>query len=161
MISSAVTLQLPALQVALPLISAPLGLLLRRHRLVWALAVVVCWASLAIAWLLLQQVLAQGTISYAMGGWAAPWGIEYRIDAVNGPIGPGEPVDIDPHRDGGIEFPDEGADIGDGLGERKAAEINPALHYRVIDDHIASPHPVRRLDKIDVGVTDHFGKLFR
>ncbi len=83
MISSAVTLQLPALQVALPLISAPLGLLLRRHRLVWALAVVVCWTSLAIAWLLLQQVLAQGTISYAMGGWAAPWGIEYRIDAVN------------------------------------------------------------------------------
>ncbi len=83
MISSAVTLQLPALQVALPLISAPLGLLLRRHRLVWALAVVVCWMSLAISWLLLQQVLAEGTISYAMGGWAAPWGIEYRIDAVN------------------------------------------------------------------------------
>ncbi len=83
MISSAVALQLPALQVALPLISAPLGLLLRRHRLVWALSVAVCWMSLAIAWLLLQQVLAQGPISYAMGGWAAPWGIEYRIDTVN------------------------------------------------------------------------------
>jgi multicomponent Na+:H+ antiporter subunit D len=32
---------------------------------------------------LLRRVLAEGTISYALGGWAAPWGIEYRIDVVS------------------------------------------------------------------------------
>ncbi|MGI9568604.1 MAG: monovalent cation/H+ antiporter subunit D family protein, partial [Desulfobulbia bacterium] len=32
---------------------------------------------------LLQQVLQNGTIVYELGGWAAPWGIEYRIDYLN------------------------------------------------------------------------------
>ena len=31
----------------------------------------------------LQQVAAGGVLSYAIGDWAAPWGIEYRIDALN------------------------------------------------------------------------------
>jgi multicomponent Na+:H+ antiporter subunit D len=75
---------LPAMQVVLPLLSGPVCLLLARWpRVVWALCTVVCWSALAIAISLLQTVLADGTISYAMGGWAAPWGIEYRIDAAN------------------------------------------------------------------------------
>ncbi len=36
-----------------------------------------------IAILLLRQVLEQGVISYSMGSWPAPWGIEYRVDAAN------------------------------------------------------------------------------
>lgn len=28
-------------------------------------------------------MLAHGTIVYELGGWAAPWGIEYRIDLLN------------------------------------------------------------------------------
>jgi multicomponent Na+:H+ antiporter subunit D len=32
---------------------------------------------------LLQQVMASGTIVYEMGGWSAPWGIEYRVDKLN------------------------------------------------------------------------------
>ncbi|HCQ04316.1 MAG TPA: cation:proton antiporter, partial [Candidatus Latescibacteria bacterium] len=32
---------------------------------------------------LLDTVLTQGTISYAMGGWQPPLGIEYRIDILN------------------------------------------------------------------------------
>jgi len=75
--------QLPVIQVVLPLMAAPICLLLRRPGLVWAFAVLVCWLSLWVAWTLLQLVLADGPISYAMGGWAAPWGIEYRIDIVN------------------------------------------------------------------------------
>lgn len=75
--------QLPALQVVLPLLAAPLALLIRHKTIVWALCVAVSWTALAIAWSLLQQVLANGPISYAMGGWVAPWGIEYRIDTVN------------------------------------------------------------------------------
>jgi multicomponent Na+:H+ antiporter subunit D len=32
---------------------------------------------------LLRGVYTGEVISYAIGGWAAPWGIEYRVDAVN------------------------------------------------------------------------------
>jgi multicomponent Na+:H+ antiporter subunit D len=71
---------LPALQVVIPLVSAPLCLLLRNPRLAWACALLVSWLVLAIAVMLVQRVYAQGTISYAIGAWATPWGIEYRVD---------------------------------------------------------------------------------
>jgi multicomponent Na+:H+ antiporter subunit D len=72
------------LQIVVPLVSAPICLLLRRSGLAWALATIVSWAALVCAALLLQQVLSTGPISYHLGGWEPPWGIEYRIDAVNG-----------------------------------------------------------------------------
>jgi len=75
--------QLPILQVVLPLLAAPVCVLLRRGRLTWVLTVAVTWTAFAIAFLLVQRVLAEGTISYAIGGWAPPWGIEYRVDVVN------------------------------------------------------------------------------
>ena len=75
---------LPALQVVIPLIAAPVCLLLHHSGLVWGFALLVSWSTLGIAAALLDQVLASGTISYAMGNWAAPWGIEYRIDVLNG-----------------------------------------------------------------------------
>lgn len=75
---------LPILQVILPLIAAPLCVLLRRPALAWGLALVVSWAALAIAIALLVQVLDEGQVSYLLGGWVAPWGIEYRIDPMNG-----------------------------------------------------------------------------
>jgi len=74
---------LPALQVVIPLIAAPLSALFRPGRAVWVLAMAASGLSLLIAILLLRQVLAQGVISYPMGGWAPPWGIEYRVDAAN------------------------------------------------------------------------------
>jgi len=73
-------LHAPALQVALPLAAAPLCLLLRSPRLAWALATAVSWSALGIALLLLRQVMLSGPLSYALGDWAAPLGIEYRID---------------------------------------------------------------------------------
>jgi multicomponent Na+:H+ antiporter subunit D len=75
--------QLPALQVIVPLIAAPVCVVLRRPRLVWALMVAVVWYSFWNAIQLLGLVLESGPISYALGGWAAPYGIEYRIDTVN------------------------------------------------------------------------------
>ena len=75
---------LPILQVILPLIAAPLCVLLRRPALAWGLALVISWTALAIAIALLVQVLDEGQVSYLLGGWVAPWGIEYRIDPVNG-----------------------------------------------------------------------------
>ena len=79
----AVTQQLPALQVVVPLLAAPACLALRNARVAWFLALVASWAALLIAVLLLDRVLAEGVISYRLGGWAPPWGIEYRVDIVN------------------------------------------------------------------------------
>ena len=75
--------QLPILQVAVPLMAAGICALIPRGRVAWAWGVLVAWAALTIAISLLARVLAEGPISYELGGWAAPWGIEYRIDAVN------------------------------------------------------------------------------
>ena len=38
------------------------------------------WTAFLIAALLLEQTLEQGVISYELGGWSTPWGIEYRVD---------------------------------------------------------------------------------
>ncbi len=78
-----ISLHLPALQIVVPLIAAPICLLLRRGDLAWGLALVVSWAALAIAVMLLHAVVTGGVISYELGDWAPPWGIEYRIDAAN------------------------------------------------------------------------------
>ena len=75
--------QLPVLQVVLPLLAAPLCLILRRPGLAWAIATGITWVLLAIALALLGRVLETGTIHYLLGDWAAPWGIEYRIDTVS------------------------------------------------------------------------------
>ena len=75
--------QLPALQVTVPLIAAPLCLLARSGRIAWAIALSASAASFVVAVLLLSRVLDQGSLSYEFGGWAAPWGIEYRVDIDN------------------------------------------------------------------------------
>jgi len=74
---------LPALQVVVPLIAAPICIFLKPRPTAWAFALLVSVACFWISWELLQQVLAQGVISYEMGGWAPPIGIEYRVDKVN------------------------------------------------------------------------------
>lgn len=75
--------QLPALLIVIPLLAAPLAVALPNNRLPWLLATTVSWATLLIAALLLDTVLESGVASYAMGGWAPPWGIELRIDVLN------------------------------------------------------------------------------
>jgi multicomponent Na+:H+ antiporter subunit D len=74
---------LPILQVIVPLLAAPLCLILRRSSLVWLFSLIVSTLAFVISILLLQQVMASGTIVYELGGWDAPWGIEYRIDELN------------------------------------------------------------------------------
>ncbi len=78
-----ISANLPALQVVVPLLAAPLSLLLRRPAWSWLFALVISVACLFISLELLRQVLVDGVISYEMGGWAPPWGIEYRVDSVN------------------------------------------------------------------------------
>lgn len=74
---------LPVLQVVLPLVAAPLCLLLTRSVWAWLLAFMASLAALVISIVLLREVYTGEVLSYAIGGWAAPWGIEYRVDAVN------------------------------------------------------------------------------
>lgn len=74
---------LPVLQVIVPLLAAPACLLLRRARMAWLLALLACGAACAISITLLLQVTQAGASGYALGGWEAPWGIEYRVDPLN------------------------------------------------------------------------------
>ena len=76
------------LQVVVPLLSAPLCALLPiakpgktfANKLAWLLATIVSIFTFIIALLLVNEVSKYGVISYELGGWAPPWGIEYRVD---------------------------------------------------------------------------------
>jgi multicomponent Na+:H+ antiporter subunit D len=73
---------LAVLQVILPLIAAPLCVLLRRSTLSWAVTALVSLISFIISCLLFNQVLSDGVISYPLGGWLSPGGIELRVDSL-------------------------------------------------------------------------------
>ena len=75
--------QIPVLPIVIPLVAAPLAILLPNGRAPWAWATFVAWATFACCIALLMSVLANGTISYELGDWAPPLGIEYRIDLAN------------------------------------------------------------------------------
>jgi multicomponent Na+:H+ antiporter subunit D len=77
------TAHLPVLQVVIPLLAATLCAVARRGRIAWGIALATSWTAFWIAIQLLARVQAEGPISYALGGWAAPVGIEYRIDLVS------------------------------------------------------------------------------
>lgn len=74
---------LPVLPVVLPILAAPLCVILHRPRLAWPLAVLVAWLTFWASCALLARVLEFGTISYHVGNWAPPFGIEFRIDTLN------------------------------------------------------------------------------
>ena len=73
---------LPALQVVVPLICATLCVFVP-GRTAHGLASLAAVGALAAAALLLSETLDQGPRSYLLGGWAAPWGIEYRVDPLS------------------------------------------------------------------------------
>jgi multicomponent Na+:H+ antiporter subunit D len=81
---NAVWPHLPALLVVIPLVGALLAGFLRSGRMAFALALVVSWIIPFIAIAMLCQVLSSGPISYHLGGWEPPWGIEYRVDVLSG-----------------------------------------------------------------------------
>ena len=78
-----ISANLPALQVILPLLSAPFCLLFRWNLFSYSVALIASWLAFGISVELLTLVLAAGPISYRMGGWAPPFGIEYVVDTVN------------------------------------------------------------------------------
>ena len=74
---------LPVLLVVVPLMAAPVAALAGRARLAWAVALAACWWAFGASIALLRRVLAEGVISYELGAWAPPIGIEYRVDEAN------------------------------------------------------------------------------
>lgn len=81
----------PALIVVLPLLMAVLTALIPSRsvigqKIAWAVTIGTAVVCTLLALSLLMNVLAHGPINYAMGGWEAPIGIAYYIDALNAPI---------------------------------------------------------------------------
>lgn len=76
-------IHLPIAQVIIPLLAAPLCLLFRSKQTAWLIALCATWASFGVSILLVLHVTTVGTLSYNIGGWPAPWGISYYIDALN------------------------------------------------------------------------------
>ena len=72
---------LPALQVIVPMLSAPLALLLQPRGLAWGIAVAASLFAFCIAITLTLGVLDGQTFVYQMGNWPAPYGIELGVDA--------------------------------------------------------------------------------
>ncbi|GJM09202.1 MAG: cation:proton antiporter [Lysobacteraceae bacterium] len=77
------SVHLPALQVVVPLLTAPIVAVLRDARLSWLAAVVTSVMTFVVSVYIVQHVLAGAVLSYQMGGWAAPYGIELRVDSLN------------------------------------------------------------------------------
>ena len=74
---------LPALQVVVPMLVAPMVVLLRPRGLAWAASTAASVLSFVIAIELTLQVLGAGPVGYLMGSWPAPYGIELRVDALS------------------------------------------------------------------------------
>ena len=75
------TPHLPALQVIVPMLCAPLILLLKPRGLAWAGATAVSLLTFAIALNMALVTADGGFFSYEMGGWEAPYGIALSVGA--------------------------------------------------------------------------------
>ncbi|MCB2081537.1 MAG: monovalent cation/H+ antiporter subunit D family protein [Rickettsiales bacterium] len=74
---------LPILPVIIPLIAAPICALLHRGPLAWLIAALAMATSFATSLLILLETSQGEVLHYALGGWVAPYGIEYRFDPLN------------------------------------------------------------------------------
>ncbi len=75
--------QLPVLTVVVPMLAAPLCVLFGNRHIAWIITFLASLLSFLFAFHMLFQVLDGDVLSYHLGGWAPPLGIEYRIDAAN------------------------------------------------------------------------------
>ncbi len=80
---SALFSQAPILAILIPLMGAPISAVFRGPVLPWALATFLSAASFWLSIDLLLYVNEHGPISYELGGWPPPWGIEYVVDPLS------------------------------------------------------------------------------
>jgi multicomponent Na+:H+ antiporter subunit D len=74
------------LVVAAPLIAAAVTALAPNARIAWSITFAVTVLCALLSGLLLAQAWSGGTLSYPIGGFAPPLGIEYRVDALNAAV---------------------------------------------------------------------------
>lgn len=79
---ASITPHFPIVCVVIPLFSALLCATMRNSRATWLIAVCSALCSFLCAVFLLIHA-NDGVVSYAIGGWQPPIGIEYRIDSFN------------------------------------------------------------------------------
>ncbi len=77
------TQHLSALQIIIPLLAAPLCAIVGRSPIGWFIAVVVGVLCIFNSIALISHVQTVDVVIYSLGGWAAPFGIEYRVDDAN------------------------------------------------------------------------------
>ena len=75
--------QLPVLPVLVPFLAAPLIAVIGSRRAAWPIAMAASIISFICSILLMLAVSDGSEIGYQLGGWEPPFGIEYRIDALN------------------------------------------------------------------------------
>jgi multicomponent Na+:H+ antiporter subunit D len=71
---------LPALVVVVPLLLAPIAALVPVKRLAWVIALLGTGISVIAAILLASVTLSGVRITYFLGNWPPPWGIEFVVD---------------------------------------------------------------------------------
>ncbi|MEM9028054.1 MAG: monovalent cation/H+ antiporter subunit D family protein [Pseudomonadota bacterium] len=74
---------LAMLVVVTPLLGSGVVAMLPRGAASWVVTTAITFATMAFSILLLWEVQERGVISYAIGGWQPPIGIEYRVDILN------------------------------------------------------------------------------
>lgn len=76
---------IPVLIIVVPLIMIPVIPLIGRMSInfSWLLTLIVTGLSFVMSLMLMSQVWASGPVSYYLGGWTPPWGIEFRYDLLN------------------------------------------------------------------------------
>ncbi|TWU23315.1 Na(+)/H(+) antiporter subunit D1 [Novipirellula galeiformis] len=77
-------IHLPILLIVLPLLAAPLCVLIGNRRIAYAISLGVTWCVFAISVALMSEVSAHGPVRYNIGNWAPPYGIEYVVDGLSG-----------------------------------------------------------------------------
>lgn len=74
---------LPILQVLVPLLAACLCVAIPHRRLGRITAILGAYIAFGISATMLSMVLQDQVLVYKLGGFAPPWGIEYRVDLAN------------------------------------------------------------------------------
>lgn len=80
------TADLPAVLIAVPLLGAPLCVLVRARSAAWVVLLLSTLGAALCAVLLAVEVRREGPVSYAVGGWQPPEGIEFVVDDFNVPL---------------------------------------------------------------------------
>lgn len=76
-------MQLPILQVIIPIIASMFCFLAKKHKVSWFISFIATTITLIISSILLIKTYKGEIITYHLGNWSPPYGIELRIDVLN------------------------------------------------------------------------------